>query len=134
MRAHLELRDVAAELVEALHRPRAHDAAEAMLLDAVFLFQQIGQFAGAEQPQRGFEHRADLVARLEHVDRILLHQILEPLGERGLAAADRTEEIENLALLFEALRGMLEVAHDPLDRVFHAEEAFEGAIDLYACG
>ena len=61
---------------------------------------------------------------------MLLHQILETFGERGLAAADRAEQIEYLALLFETLRGVLEVAHDPLDRVFHAVEAFERAIHL----
>ena len=48
----------------------------------------------------------------EHIDRLVLHQLLEPLGERGLAAADRAEQIEDLLALFEALRGVLEVADD----------------------
>ncbi len=59
---------------------------------------------------------------------MLLHQILEALGERGLAAADRSQQIKNLPLFLEALRCMFEVAHDPLDRVLHAVEAFEGAV------
>ena len=71
-----------------------------------------------------------VVAGLQHIDRILLHQILEPFGERGLAAADGPEQIEDLPLLLEALGGVLEVAHDPLDRVFHAVEAVEGAVGL----
>ena len=122
-----ELGDVAAEFVEALDRPRAHDAADAVTLDAVAFGEQIAEFDGAEQAERAFEHRADLVAGLQHIDRMVLHQILEPLGERGLAAADRAQQIENLPLLFEALRRVLEVADDALDRVFHAVEAFEGA-------
>ncbi len=101
-----------------------------MLVDAVFLGQKIGQLAGTEEPQRRFEHGRDFAAGLEHIDRVLLHQLLEPLGERGLAAADGTQQIEDLALLLEALCGVLEVAHDPLDRVLHAVEAFEGAIHL----
>ncbi len=92
-----------------------------------FSASRFGQLGRTEQAERGFEHRADLVAGLQHIDRMLLHQILEPLGERGFAAADGAQQIENLALLFQALRGVLEIADDPLDRVFHAEEAFEGA-------
>ena len=61
---------------------------------------------------------------------MILHQILEPFGERGFAATDGAEQVKNLALLFEALRRVLEVAHDPLDRVFHAVEAFEDPIAL----
>ncbi len=125
-----EFRDVAAELVQALHRPRAHHAAQAMALDAVFVFEQSGQIGGAEEAERALEHRADPIVRLEHVDRTFLHQLLQPLGERGLAAADGTEQVENLALLFETLRRVLEVADDPLDRVFHAVEAFERAVAL----
>src|ERR1700679_545177 len=59
---------------------------------------------------------------------MLLHQILEPLGKRRLAAADRAQQVEYLALLLEALGGMLEIAHDALDGVFHAEETVEHRI------
>ena len=57
------------------------------------------------------------------------HQRLQPLGERGLAAADRAEQIEDLLALFEALRGVAEEADDPLDRLFHAVEFGERRID-----
>src|SRR5690606_37566308 len=48
----------------------------------------------------------------------------------GFAATDRAEQVENLLALFETLRGILEVADDPLNRLFHAEEIFERRIDL----
>ena len=56
------------------------------------------------------------------------HQRLEPLGERGFAAADRAEQIEDLLALFEALRRMTEETDDALDGFFHAVEAGEGRI------
>ena len=56
------------------------------------------------------------------------HQRLEPLGERGFAAADRTEQIEDLLALFEALRRVTEETDDALDGFFHAVEAGEGRI------
>ncbi len=63
--------------------------------------------------------------------RLALHQLLEPRGEGGFAAADRAEQVEHLLALFEALGGMAEEPDDPLDRVFHAEEIVrEGGIDL----
>ena len=83
-----------------------------------------------EQAERALEHRADLVAGLQHVDRHLLHQLFQPLGERGLAAADRAEEIEDLLALLETLRRVPEEADDALDRVFHAVEVVERRIDL----
>ena len=64
------------------------------------------------------------------MDRLGLYQRLEALGERRLAAADRPEEIENLLALLEPLRCVLEIAHDTLNRLFHAEEAGHGGIDL----
>ena len=57
-----------------------------------------------------------------------LHQRLQALRQRRLAAADRTEQIEDLLALLEALRGMAEKADDPFDRLFHAEEFVEGRI------
>src|SRR5579862_5863491 len=63
----LEFGDVAAELVQALDRPGAHHVAEAVLVDAVFLAEQVGQLAGAEQAERALEHRRDVVAGFQHV-------------------------------------------------------------------
>ncbi len=101
-----------------------------MAFDAVFVFQQGGEIAGAEQAERALEHRADLIAGLQDIDWPLLHHFFETFGERGFAAADRSEQIENLPLLFQTLRGMFEITDDPLDRVFHAVEAFEGFVAL----
>jgi hypothetical protein len=41
--------------------------------------------------------------------------LLELLGERGLAAAHRAEQVEDLLLLLQALGGVAEVGHDVLD-------------------
>ena len=83
-----------------------------------------------EQPQRAFEYRANVFACFQHIDWMFLHQILEAFSERGFSAANRAKEVENLPLLLEALCGVLEVAHDALDRVFHAEEAVERLVGL----
>src|SRR6202012_2508997 len=101
-----------------------------MTLDAIALVQQVHQLRGAEKAKRAFENRADVIAGLENIDRMLLNQILEALGERRLAAADGAEEIKNLTLLLETLRRVLEVTDDTLDRVFHPVEAFEGLVCL----
>ncbi len=50
---------------------------------------------------------------------------------RRLAAADRSQQIEDLLALLEALRGRAEVADDALDRLFQAVEVLEGGIDLH---
>ena len=68
-------------------------------------------------------------AGLEDVDRLLLHQRLQALGEGRLAAADRAEQVEDLLALLESLRGMAEEADDALDRLLHAVELGEGRID-----
>ena len=126
---HAELRDVAAELVEPLDAPRAHQPGQAPPRNAVALLQHAAHALGIEQAERAFEHRADLVAGLQHIDRLDFHQRLQPLGQRRLAAADRAEQIEDLLALFEALRGVAEEADDPLDRLFHAVEFGERRID-----
>ena len=59
------------------------------------------------------------------------HQRLQPLGERRFAAADRTEQIEDLLALFEALRGVAEEPDDALDGFFHAVESGEGRIGAH---
>ncbi len=125
-----EFRDVAAEFGEALGRPRRHDAGQAARRDAVALLQRLAHRVRIEQTERTLEDRADLVASLQHVDRAFLHQQLETLGERGFAATDRAEEIEDLLAFLQPLRGMAEEADDPLDRLLHAEEVGEGGIDL----
>src|SRR3546814_4676375 len=48
--------------------------------------------------------------------RIALHQGLQPLGQRGLAAADRDEQVEDLLAPLQPLRGIAEVPDQPLDR------------------
>src|SRR5258706_375992 len=50
--------------------------------------------------------------------------------EGRFAAAHGTEQIENLPPLLQTLRRMFEIAHDALDRVFHAVEAFERLVAL----
>jgi hypothetical protein len=100
-------------------------ARQAMTFNAVLVLQQGREVAGAEQPERTLEHRTDLVARLQDIDRALLHQFFETFGERRFAAADGAEQIEYLPLLFQTLSRMLEIADNALDRVFHTVEAVE---------
>ena len=121
--------DVAAEFVEPLDAPRAHQAGEAAARDAVAVLEHRAHLFGVEQPERALEHRADLVAGLEHVDRVDLHERLQALGQRGLAAADRPEQVEDLLALLEALRGVAEEGDDALDRLFHAVEIGERRVD-----
>ena len=64
----------------------------------------------------------------DQVARDTVHQRLQPLGEGGLAAADRTQEIEDLLAFLQPLRGMPEEADDTLDRLFHAVEFAEGRV------
>ncbi len=90
--------------------------------------------SGSNRLSGTLEHRAEFVAGLQHIDRMDFHQRFEPLGERGFAAADRSEQIEDLLALFEALRGMPEEADDALDGFFHAVEAGEGRIGCAWCG
>ena len=125
-----ELGDVAAELVEPLHRPRRHVAHQQALRDAVAILQHAAHGDGIEQAERALEDRADAVVGGQHVDRAFLHQVLEPIGQRGLAAADGAQQVEDLLLLLETLRGVPEEADDALDRLFEAVEVLEGRIDL----
>ena len=122
-------RNVAAELIEPLEAPGTHQAAEPTARNAVALLQHRSGCCGIEEAERAFEDGTDFIARLQHIDRIDLHQRLEPLRQRGLAAADRAEQIEDLLALLEPLRGVTEETDDALDRLFHAEEFGEGRID-----
>ena len=85
---------------------------------------------GVEQAERALEDRAHPIVGGQHVDGALLHQVLEAVGERGLAAADRTEQVHDLLLLLEPLGGMPEEADDALDGLLQAVEVLEGGIDL----
>ena len=125
---HAELGDVAAELVEPLQAPGAHQPGQAALRDAIFALDPVAHDFGIEQAERAFEDRAQVVARLQHVDRLNLHERLDALGKRGFAAADGPEQIEDLLALLQALRALPEEGDDPLDRFLHAVELGEGGI------
>ena len=126
-----EARDVAAEGLEPLVAPRAHQPVEAAARNAVFLLDHRAKRFRIEQTERALEHRAEFVAGLQHIDRMDFHQRLQPLGERRLAAADRAEQIEDLLALLQALRGVPEEADDALDGFLHAVESGEGRIDAH---
>ena len=96
--------------------------------DAVLRLERLAHQLGIEQAERALEDRAELLAGLEHVDRVDLHERLQALGEGGLAASDRPEQVEDLLALLEPLGGVAEEADDPLDRLLHAVELGEGGI------
>src|SRR5262249_32159219 len=123
-----ELRDVAAEGLEPLVAPRAHQAGETPARNAVFLLQHRAELFGVEQAERAFEYRTQFIAGLQHVDGLHFHQRFQPLGKRRLAAADRAEQVEDLLALFETLRCVAEETNDALDRFLHSVEAGERRI------
>ena len=125
-----EFRDVAADLVEPLGGPGRNQAREPPPGNAVLVFQKIGHALGIEQAERRFEDGADLAADHQRIDRPLLHQLLQPLRQRRLAATDRAEQIKDLLAFLEALSRIAEITDDPLDRIFHAIEVGKGRIDL----
>ena len=85
------------------------DALQVAARDAVFLLEERAVLGGVEQAERRLVHRR----ALDRVERHLLHQLLQALGDRALAAADRAEQVEDLLLFFQALRGVAEVARRP---------------------
>jgi hypothetical protein len=119
-----ELGDVAVVLLQTLHRPGRHDGAQVAGRDAVVLFQDRPVLLRREQAQRRLEHRRTL----DGVERDVLHQILELFRQRRLTAADRPEQIENLLLLLQPLRRMLQVRDQVLDGLLHAVELGEGGV------
>jgi hypothetical protein len=125
-----KLGDVAAELVEALDGPRRHVAHQQPLGNAVAIFEHAPHGDGIEETERAFEDRADAVVGGQHIDRAFLHEVLEPIGERGLAATHGTQQVEDLLLLLEALGRVPEEADDALDGLLEAVEVLEGGIDL----
>ncbi len=62
---------------------------------------------------------------LERVDRIDLGQLLDLLGQRRLAAADRAQQVQHLLALLEALRRMQEICIQLHQGLFHAVELGE---------
>ena len=127
---HLELRDVALELLQAPDRPGRHQPGEQPPRDVVLVLEQVAEALAVEEAERRFEDRADLVAGLQDVDRLLLDQLLQDLGERRLAAADRPEQVEDLLALLEPLARVPEEADHPLDRLLGAVEVGEGLVAL----
>ena len=123
---HAELADVAVVLVQALDGPGAQDGFEIAARDAVLLFEDGAVFVVIEQAQRGFIDRRTL----DGIEGHLLHELLQALGNGGLAATDRAQQIKDLLLLFQALRGMAEIRNHLLDHFFRAVELLEGGIDL----
>src|SRR5262249_47660197 len=101
-----EARDVAAEGLEPLQAPGTHEAVEAPARDAVALLEDRSHRLRIEQAERAFEYGAQLVVGFQHVDRVDLHERLEPLRQRRLAAADRSQQVENLLALLEPLCGV----------------------------
>ncbi|MNT18444.1 hypothetical protein D3C72_1536550 [compost metagenome] len=111
--------------MQALDRPWRGDGVQVAHRNAVVLFEDLAVFLRREQAQRRLMDRRSL----ERVNGDLLHQRLELLRERGLAAARRPEQIQDLLALFQTLRRVLEERDDLLDRVLHAVEIAEGRID-----
>ena len=79
-----------------------------------------------EQAERRLVHRRALDGIEGHV----FHQLLEALGDGALATAHRAQQIQDLLLLLQPLRGMPEVRHHLFDGVLHAIELLEGRIEL----
>ena len=123
--------EVAVPFFQPLERPGAGNAGENAPGNAVFFLQHAGHGLGFEQAERTLEDRADLGTGLEHIDRFLLHQRLQTLTQRGLAAADRAEQVEDLFALLQALGGVAKEADDAFDRLFHAVEFGKSRIDAY---
>ncbi len=121
-----ELGDVAIEFMQPLDRPGRQHAAQIAAWNTVILFQNFTVLVGGEQRQRRIVHRRIL----DRIKRRFFHQMLQLLRQRRLTAADRPEQIQNLFLLFQSLRGVAEVGNNLLDSLLHAVEILEGGINL----
>ncbi|MNF56193.1 hypothetical protein D3C84_376750 [compost metagenome] len=121
---HAELADVAAELVQAFGRPGRNNRAQVAPRDTVFLFEDGAILIGIEQPKGRLEYRRTL----DGVEGHALHELLELLRQGRLAAAHRAQQVEDLFLLFQALRGVTEEGDDLVDAFFHAMEVGEGRV------
>src|ERR1051325_2492482 len=106
-----KFRDVAAKFLEALDGPGRDRAGEAPLRHAVALFDLLAEGDGIEQAERALENRAYLLPGLEHVNRLFLHQLFQPLSERRFAAERLLKAIGDPI--------MVDTAQDPrLGRIF----------------
>src|SRR4030095_15202410 len=76
------------------------------------------------RPERRFFYRR----ALDRVDRPQLHDRLQAFGDRGLAAADGSQQIEDLLALLEPLGCVLEERDELVDRILHSVELAEGRI------
>ena len=112
---HLELRDITAEFIQTLDRPGRHDLVQIAFGDAKILLKNFRILVDVKQSQRRFENRRIL----DRVDRYFLHQYLQPIGQRRLASTHGAQQVEDLFFFLQALRRMLEVGHDLLDRILH---------------
>ena len=88
------------------------------------------QRSAIEEAERALEDRADLVARLEHIDRDLSISSFSRSASEDLPPPTGPEQIEDLLALLQALRRVPEEADDPLDRLFHAVEVVERPVAL----
>jgi hypothetical protein len=123
---HAEARNVPAVFLQALDRPRRHDAREVARGDAVIGFEHRAVLRRREEAERALvDGRA-----LQRVDRALLHQLLQALRDGGLAPADGTQQVEHLLPLLETLRRVLQERHDLRDHVLQAVELRERGIAL----
>ncbi len=121
-----ELADIAAIVFQPLDRPRTKYSVQVAARNIVFLLQDIRVLRRIEQPQRALVDRGIL----QGIEGDLLHQGLQALGDRRLAAADRSQQVQHLLLFLEPLGGMAEIGDDLLDHLFHAVEFPEGRVNL----
>jgi hypothetical protein len=122
----LELADVAAVLLQPLDGPGRKNPVQVAAGDAVFLFEDLAVFGRVEQAEwRFIDGRA-----LDGVERHVLHELLQPLGDGALAAAHRAQQVKDLLLFFQALRGVAKIGHHLFYGFFHAIELLERGIDL----
>ena len=125
---HGEAREVAVELIQPLDGPGRHQASQTPTGNPVLVFQKTAHAFRIEQSERRLEDRADLLARIQDIDRLLFHQLLQPLGQGRFTAADRAQQVEDLLALLQPLCGMAEVADDPLDRRLQAIKFAESGV------
>src|SRR5262249_49125967 len=100
------------------------------LRDSIALLEHGPHRRRIEEAKRALEDGADPVVGGQHVDGALLHQIFEPVSEGRLAAPHGTQEVKDLLLFLESLRGMAEEADDALDRLLETIEVLERRVHL----
>src|SRR5260370_33482311 len=125
------LKDIAPKRFKTLVASGANKPVQTPARNDVFFFDYRAQRFRIEQAEGALEDRADLVPGLQHIDGMDLHQGLDSLGKRRLAAANRSQQVQYLLALLQTLGGVPKEANDALDRVFHAVEPREGGIGAY---